>query len=173
MKRVGVWRPLLPQIYKTEQCKSLCKRQIIFETRLNQPWVLKLRQNEYNHFSGYRSINQSRDVVVSLACYSYSKLVKLGEFKSVKNDYLNGDVTLWIFWNWIFRIKIRAEASTFLSLRFFLLYQYTHGARERKMYFFVLIYFQGCKCRGEENCLRECDYRGTPIELHKGKNIRK
>ena len=29
MKRV--WNALLPQIYITEQCESLCKRQIIFE----------------------------------------------------------------------------------------------------------------------------------------------
>ena len=27
----GVWNPLLPQIYITEQCESLCTRQISFE----------------------------------------------------------------------------------------------------------------------------------------------
>ena len=44
-------------------------------------------------FNGFMLINPSREVVVSLACYSYSKSVRLGEFKSVENDYLNGDVT--------------------------------------------------------------------------------
>ena len=38
-------------------------------------------------------INPSRDVVVSLACYSYSKSVKIGGFRHMENDYLNGDVT--------------------------------------------------------------------------------
>ena len=37
-------------------------------------------------------INPSSDVFVSLACYSYSKSVGLEGFKSVENDYLNGDV---------------------------------------------------------------------------------
>ena len=53
MKRV--WNALLPQINIREQCCSLCerqimKRQIIFETCQNQPWVLTLGQNEFDHF---------------------------------------------------------------------------------------------------------------------------
>ena len=68
---------------------------------------------------GYMLINPSRDVVASLACYSLSKSARLGGFKSVENDYLNGDVTPRIFFE-IFRIKILARASTFFSLRIFL-----------------------------------------------------
>ena len=85
MKRV--LNPLLPQINITEQCESLCIRQIIFE---NPP------EQTLGFDSGtkrYMLINQSRAVVASLAYYSYSKLVRLEGFKSVKNDFLNGDVT--------------------------------------------------------------------------------
>ena len=48
-------------------------------------------------------ISPSRKVVVSLFRDSYSKSVRLGGFKSMENDYLNGDVTpliLWNFQNW-------------------------------------------------------------------------
>mgnify|MGYP003692024949 CR=1 FL=1 len=47
---------------------------------------------QWDRMFGYMLINQSRDVIASLACYSYFKLVRLGGFKSVENDYLNGDV---------------------------------------------------------------------------------
>ena len=33
----------------SEQCESLCTRHIIFETRLNQPWVLTVGQNVRLH----------------------------------------------------------------------------------------------------------------------------
>ena len=56
------------------------------KTSLNQSWVLTVGKNEYNHVIGYMSINSSRDVVISLACYSYSKSVRLGKVKSVEND---------------------------------------------------------------------------------------
>ena len=88
------WNLLLPQI---EQSESLCKTQIIFEN---------LPESTLGFDSGYMLINPSRDV-----CNSYSKSVRLGRFKSVENDYFNGD-----------RIKIRAQASTFFSLPFFLYY---------------------------------------------------
>ena len=64
-----VWNPLLPQINIAELCESLCPRH-----RLNQPWVL-----QWDRMFDYMLINPSRDVVVSLACYSYSKSVKLGD----------------------------------------------------------------------------------------------
>ena len=32
-------------------------------------------------------------IVISLACYSYFKAVRLGEFKSMENINLNGEVT--------------------------------------------------------------------------------
>ena len=41
-------------------------------------------------------ISPSRDVVVSLFRDSYSKSVRLGGFKSVENDYLNGGVTYFL-----------------------------------------------------------------------------
>ena len=66
-------------------------------------------------------INPSRDVVVSLFRGSYSESVRLGGFMSVENDYLK-----------IFRIKIRAQASTFFSLRFFLYYVDMHMVYERE-----------------------------------------
>ena len=74
----------------------------------------------------YMLINPSRDVVASLACYSYSKSVRLGGFKSVWNDYLNGDVTPRIF------LKIRAQASTCFSLRIFLYYIDIHLVHEKE-----------------------------------------
>ena len=75
-------------------------------------------------------INPSRDVVVSLACYLYSKLVILGQFKSMENDYLKRDVTSMIFEN--FRIKIRAQANLFFSLRIVLYYVDIHMVHERE-----------------------------------------
>ena len=51
-------------------------------------------------FSDYIWINPSRDMLLSMQhCYSYSRSVKLRYFKSVENDYFNGDVALQIFWN--------------------------------------------------------------------------
>ena len=63
-------------------------------------------------------ISPSRGVVVSLFRDSYSKSVRLGGFKSVENDYLNGDVTPRIFFE-IFRIKIRAQGVHFSPYEFF------------------------------------------------------
>ena len=85
---------------------------------------------QWDRLFGCMLINPSRDVVASLACYSYSKSVRLGGFKSVENDYLNGDVTPRIFE--IFRIKIRAQASTFFSLRIFLYYIDIHIVHEKE-----------------------------------------
>ena len=76
-------------------------------------------------------INQSSDAVVILFRDSYSKSVRLRRFMSVENDYLNGDVIPRIFFL-IFRIKIRAQASTFFSLRFFLYYIYIHMVHEKE-----------------------------------------
>ena len=36
-------------------------------------------------------------MIVSVACYSYSKSVRLGGYTSEENDYLNGDVTPDVF----------------------------------------------------------------------------
>ena len=66
--------------------------------------------------------------VMSLSVYS--KSVRLEGFKSVNNDYLNGDVTPRIFFKF-FRIKIRGQASTFFSSRYFLYYIYIHMVHER------------------------------------------
>ena len=84
------------------------------------------RMKSYNHFFGYMLINPSRQVAVSLESYSCSTLVRLGGFKSVENNYLNGNVT--------HRIKIRAQASTFFSLQIFLFFLYyvdIHMVHER------------------------------------------
>ena len=83
-----------------EQCESLCKRQIIFENPLEPTLSFDIgtEMNEYNiYFFGYMLISPSRGVLVSLFRDSYSKSVRLGGFKSVENDYLNGDVTPRIF----------------------------------------------------------------------------
>ena len=76
-------------------------------------------------------ISPSRDVVVSLFCDSYSKSVRLEGFKSVENDYLNGDFTPRIFFE-SFRIRIRAQASIIFSLRIFLYYIDKHMVHERE-----------------------------------------
>ena len=88
MKRV--WNPLLPKINIKEQCESLCKRQIFFENPL-EPTLSFDIGTEMNTI--YNLITPSRCVLVSLFRDSYSKSVRLGGFKSVENDYLNGDVT--------------------------------------------------------------------------------
>ena len=84
----------LPHINTKEQCESLCKRQIIFENPL-EPTLSFDIGTEY--FFGYMIVSPSRGVVVSLFRNSYSKSVRLRGFKSVENDYLNGDVTPQIF----------------------------------------------------------------------------
>ena len=76
----------------------------------------------------YTIINPSSDVVASLACNSYSKSVRLGGFKSVKNDYLNGDVTPQIFLKFS---EVRGEHKQvhFSPYKFFFIISiYTHGA---------------------------------------------
>ena len=66
------WNPPFHQIDITEQCESLCKRQIIFESHLNQSCVLTVGQTEYHHnFFAYMLINPSLDVVVSLAAIPF------------------------------------------------------------------------------------------------------
>ena len=70
MKRA--WNPLLPQIFITEQCESLCERQIIFEN----PPVLTLGQKILVLYIGYMLISPSRDVVISLFRDSYYKSVR-------------------------------------------------------------------------------------------------
>ena len=59
-----------------------------------------------------------------------SQLVRLGGFNSVENYYLNWDMTP-VFFE-IFRIKIRAQASTFFSLRIFLYHIDVDMGQERK-----------------------------------------
>ena len=49
----------------------------------------------------------------------------------MENEYLNGDVTPQIFFK-IFRIKIRAQARTFFSLRIFLYYIDIHIVHEKE-----------------------------------------
>ena len=60
MKRA--WNPLLPQIFITEQCESLCERQIIFEN----PPVLTLGQKILVLYIGYMLISP---YVMSLSVY--------------------------------------------------------------------------------------------------------
>ena len=86
MKRV--WDPFLTQIDIREQCQSLCKRQIIFEN-LPEP---TLGFDNGTECIQSLLLKPSRDVVVSLVCYSYSKSVRLGRFNSVESDHLNGNV---------------------------------------------------------------------------------
>ena len=65
MKRVA---PTLPKlIHLTGSAIHCVKDRSSLETCLNQPWVLTVGQNEYNHFLGYILINPSRDVHVSEA----------------------------------------------------------------------------------------------------------
>ena len=87
-----VWNPLLPLINIAEQRESLGKRQIIFKNPPEPTLGFDI-----DRIFGYMLINPSCDVVVSLFRDSYSKSVRLGGFKSMENDYLNGDVTPRIF----------------------------------------------------------------------------
>ena len=74
---------------------------------------------------GYMLINRSRDVVASSACYSYSKSVRLGRFKSVENDYLKGDVTPQIILNY-------ERKRVHFTVRFFLYYIDIHKVHEKE-----------------------------------------
>ena len=127
MKRV--WNLFLPQIDIKEHCKSLCKRQIIFENSPESTLDLTVGQNEYNYFFGYMLIHPSLDVVVSLACYSYSKSVRLGGFKSVENDYLNVDVTPQIFLNFQ---NYNTSATKYIFSLLIFLYIKIHMVHERE-----------------------------------------
>ena len=73
---------------------------------------------------------------------------------------LNGNVTSRIFE--IYRIKIRAQASTFFSLRIFLFFYIDiHIVHEKeKMYSLALIYSKGCKSTGGVKW--ECDLMRGP-----------
>ena len=143
-KCFGIWNPLLPQIYKTEQCKSLCKKQIIFETRLNQSWVLTLRQNEYNHFPGYMSINQSINHVMSLLVYDAIHILYWSSYES--SSPLTTTISMEVSHHGFFKIefselKYERKQVPFILKIFSLLYLYTHGAWEKKMYSLALLYF--------------------------------
>ena len=96
MKRV--WNPLLPQINIKEQFESLCKRQILWKP-LEPTLSFDIGTDWIQYFFGYMLISLPRYVVVSLFRDSYFKSIRLGGFKSVENDYLNGDVTPRILWN--------------------------------------------------------------------------
>ena len=98
-------------------------------------------------------VNQSITWCCQLFRDLYAQSVRLGGFKSVENDYLNGDVTpriLWIFQNW----NTSAGEYIFLLTNFSLLCRYAHGVWKRKMYSLALIYIQGCKCLWECELMR-------------------
>ena len=63
-------------------------------------------------------ISPSRGVVVSLFRDSYSKSVRLGGFKSVENDYLNGNVTPRIFFKFS-ELKYERKRVHFSPYEFF------------------------------------------------------
>ena len=75
-------------------------------------------------YFGYMLISPSRDVVVSLFRDLYYKSVRLGGFKSVGMSH-HGFLE-------IFRIKVRAQAGTFFSLRIFLCYIDIHIVHEKE-----------------------------------------
>ena len=121
MKRV--WNPLLPQINITVQCESLYKADHLWKPA----WInlQKVGFWQWDRMFGYMLINTSRDVVASLACYSYSKSVR-SEGSSPCRMTISTD-----FFE-IFIIKIRAQASTFFSLRIFLYYIDIHIMHEKE-----------------------------------------
>ena len=45
-----VWKPFSPKLIQQNSASHFVKGRSSLKTRLNQPWVLKLEQNEYNHF---------------------------------------------------------------------------------------------------------------------------
>ena len=139
MKRI--WNPIFPKIILFNCASHSVKGRAIFENQPDQPWVLIVGQNEYNHYFGYMLLNPSRDVDVSLARYSYAKSVRLGRFKSVENDpavtsqwryTIDIEGTHGFFF--IFRIKIQPQASTIFSLGIFLYYFVIHMVHERVKY---------------------------------------
>ena len=71
----SVWNLLLLQINITEQCESLCKRQIIFENPSETTLSFDIGTEKIQYF-GYMLISPSLDVVVSLFHDSYSKSVR-------------------------------------------------------------------------------------------------
>ena len=80
-------------------------------------------------------INPSRDVVVSLFSDSYSKSVRLGGFKSVENDYLNGDVTPQIFLKFSeLHVKYERKRVHFSPYEFFFIISiYTWCMKEKNV----------------------------------------
>ena len=77
-------------------------------------------------------INPSREVVFSLFSDSYSKSVRLGGFKSVENNYLNGDVTPRIFLK-LSELITSASGYIFLFTNFFFIISiYTWCMKEKK-----------------------------------------
>ena len=122
MKRV--WNLLLPQIDIIGQCESLFTRRIIFE---NPPETTL-------GFESGTECSVTCDVVASLACYSYSKSIRLGGVKSVRNDYLHGDVTSRIFLNFQ-NLNTSASEYIFRLTICSLLYRYTLKCmRNKKKY---------------------------------------
>ena len=94
--------------------------------------------------------------------FTFKVAVRFEFFKSVENNYLNGNVTPRIFLN--FQNKnTSASEYIFIVTNFSLLYRYTHGAWKRKMYSLALIYIQGCKRWGGVKCQWKC-------ELMRGRN---
>ena len=87
MKRV--WKTFFPKLIQQNSASHYVKGRSSLQTlgfEIGTEWI--------KSFFGYMLINPSHDVVVSFFRYLYSKSVRLEEFKSVENDYLNGDVTL-------------------------------------------------------------------------------
>ena len=77
-------------------------------------------------------ISPSRGVLVSLFRDSYSKSVRLGRFKSVENDYLNGDVTPRIFLKFS-ELKYERNRVHFSAYEFFFIISiYTLCMKEKK-----------------------------------------
>ena len=80
-------------------------------------------------------MNPSRDFVVSLACYSFSISVRLGGFKHVENDYLNGDVTQHIFLNFS-ELKYERKRFFFIQLVCFQSHRQGSGLKFKYIHFF-------------------------------------
>lgn len=74
-------------------------------------------------------INPSRDVVVSLACYSYFRSAGLRGVKSGENNDFNGDVTLRILWN--FQIQNTSATECIFALRIFIYHTDKHMVHKK------------------------------------------
>ena len=107
-------------------------------------------------------INPPHYVLVSLACYSYSKSVRLREGSSPRRKTISMEMSHDGSFE-IFRIKIRVQASTFFSWGIFLYYIDTHGALERKMYSLPPDIYRAVKCRGGVKCLWESEFMRGPL----------